>query len=112
VYARRSVCADLIAESAEHLPDWFTVDFANQVPKCEIERPRPTSMKFDIGKHCSVAINIGWVLTYEILLVVAKPIHRIARADAASTRIVKHAHNRGRKVRAWNRVPGSWEWWI
>ena len=52
-----------------------------------------------------MSVDVGWVLTDEILLIVGKPVHRIAGADTASACIVKDAHDRGGEVCARNRVP-------
>ena len=103
----RCVSTDLVAESANHAPHGFVLDLADQVPQRQVEWPRASRMKLNVGQHCCMALDVQWVFANEVTLVVREAIHGVARPNAAVTRIVEYANDGGRELGAWASVPRS-----
>ena len=110
--ARGRIRADLVAESADHAPHGFVLDLADQIPQCQVEWPRASRMKLNVGQHRCMAFDIEWVFTNEVTLIVGEAVHGVARPNTAVARIVKYSNDGGRELGAWTSVPRSRKRWI
>ena len=110
--ARGRIRANLVAESANHVPHGFVFDFADQVPQCQVERPWPARMKFNVGQHRGMAFDIQWVFANEVPLIVGEAVHGVARPNSAVAGIVEYSNDGGRELGAWTSVPRSRKRWI
>ena len=59
-----------------------------------------------------MALDIQWVFTNEVALIVGEAVHGIARANTAVTSVVEYSNDGGRELGTWTSVPRCWKRWI